>query len=101
VLPIAIAVAAIIAILVIAASLLKKKGAALDNAGSIERTTHADLMVATGNSGALSIPIELLPAPVQIDESSLVEIKNRTVQKLIKTYMPLPADFRHYGLLSN
>jgi hypothetical protein len=92
VLPIAIAVAAIIAILVIAASLLKKKGAALDNAGSIERTTQADLMVATGNSGALSIPIELLPASVQIDESSLVEIKDSTVVARITQTLPAVAE---------
>ncbi|OJU09162.1 MAG: hypothetical protein BGN88_08400 [Clostridiales bacterium 43-6] len=102
ILPIALVVIAITAIAVVVVFLRKRTSSVLCNAESTERATPTDMLAATGKHvGELSIPIELLPTTTQIDENSLVEIKDCSVVARISQTLPAVAEIANRTLTSN
>lgn len=102
ILPIALVLIAIAVIAVVVVFLRKRTSSVLSNTESTEQAMSTDILATTGtHGGELSIPIELLPATIQIDENSLVEIKDRSVVARISQTLPAVVEIASRTLTSN
>jgi len=93
VLPMILVIISVSAMVVVIAILRKRKRASLYNTENVEMASPNDVLLSKGdNRSALNIPIELLPATVQIEEKNLVEITDQTVIARISQTLPTLAN---------